>query len=104
MVTAASASSSMTASSTATTMKAAASHSVRAAGAAASHSVRAACSMDAYAAISPMESPGNTHTAWTTGDAAVVGMARSVVDAMIDVIVVVSFMSLPTTSKVPSIA
>jgi hypothetical protein len=99
VVPAAAASSSMTAATS--TVKAAASHCVTAA----SHSMRGAASyMGACATISPVESSGNTYTARTSGDAAVVGMARPVVDAMIDVIVVVSFMSLPTTSKVPSIA
>lgn len=40
---------------------------------------------------------------YTTGEAAVVGMARPVVGAVIELIVVMSFMMLPIT-KVPPIA
>ncbi len=78
-------------------MKASASHSVR--GARAASSVEAAVSaVDAFAS---MESSATT--AVLTGEAAVAGMRRPVVDAVIQVFVVVSFMMLPIT-KVPPIA
>ncbi len=71
----------------ASTMKAAASHSVRAASTmeAASNS-----SVEAFASVDPSDEP------------AVVGMARSVVDAVIHVIIVVRFMML-AIPEVPSI-
>ncbi len=82
---------------TASAMKASATHSVRA--------TRADSSMEATVssvyAFASMESPGTT-TAVLTGEAAVVGMARPVVDAVIDVFVVVSFVMPPIT--VPPIA
>ena len=77
----------------------------------AAHAVRtdrAASSMEGFATISSvesfasMESPVGAHRHYTTtGEAAVVGMARPVVHAVIDVIVVMSFMMLPITKVLP---
>ena len=64
----------------------------------AAHSARAS-SMEAFATMSSvrafasMESPKTTSV--LTYESAVFGMARPVVEAVIDVIVVVSFMTLP---------
>ena len=68
-----------------------------------SHSVRAdraAASMEAYATISPVEPSG--HSAGVTGKAAVAGIARTAVNAVIDVGIVVS-LTIPNT-EAPSIA
>jgi hypothetical protein len=78
--------SSMTATSTLTA------HSVRA--------DRAAASMEAYATISPVEPSGRS--AGVTGKAAVAGIARTAVNAVIDVGIVVS-LTIPNT-EAPSIA
>ena len=61
--------------------------------ASASHSVRTASTMEALAS---MESPVTT-----TGEAAVVGMPLPAVDAVIDMVVVVSFMMPPVTKVSP---
>jgi hypothetical protein len=82
---------------TASTMKASAAHSVRAARADSSMEA----TMSSVGASASLESPGTT-TAALTGEAAAAGMARPVVGAVIEVIVVVSFMTLPIT--VPPIA
>jgi hypothetical protein len=82
VVTAAAASSSMTAA-----------HSVR--------TNRAASSMETSATISPVESRGNS--AGMTGEATVAGMAKTAVNAVIDMGIVVSFVTLPIT-EAPSIA
>lgn len=70
----------------------------------AAHSVRAnraASSMETSATISPVESRGNS--AGMTGEATVAGMAKTAVNAVIDMGIVVSFETLPIT-EAPSIA
>src|SRR5882762_11004475 len=69
---------------------------------------RAASSMEAFAttssveAFASMESHAGARRHYTTTvEAAVVGMARPVVGAVIEVIVVVSFMMLPFTTVLP---
>ena len=67
------------------------------------HSVRAdraASSMETSATISPVKSRG--HSAGMTGEAAVAGIARTAVNAVIDVGIVVS-LTIPNT-EAPSIA
>lgn len=76
-------------------MKASASHSVRAARADSSMEA----TMSSVGAFASMESRATT--AVLTGEAAVAGVARPVVDAVIDVFVVVSFMMLPIAKAVP---
>ena len=83
-------------------MTAAASYSMTAASTGA-HSVRAdrpASSMETSATISPVKSRG--HSAGMTGEAAVAGIARTAVNAVIDVGIVVS-LTIPDTEP-PSIA
>ena len=55
--------------------------------------------MSSVGAFASMESPGTTTV--LTGEAAATGMARPVVDAVIDVFVIVSFMMLPIAKAVP---
>jgi len=78
-------------------MKASAAHSVRAARADSSMEA----TMSSVGAFASVESRATT--AALTGEAAVAGMARPVVGAVIEVIVIASFMMLPIT-KAPPIA
>ena len=64
-----------------------------------SHSVRAASSMEAFASVGSPET-----TAAMTRESAVIGMARPVVEAVIEVFVVVSFMTLPPIAKAMKVA
>ena len=68
----------------------------------ASHSVRADRTASAVESFASTESPvGARRRYTTTGDAAVVGMARPSVGAVIDVIEVVTFITPPIGKVVP---
>jgi hypothetical protein len=70
----------------------------------AAHSVRTnrgASTMETSATISPVESRGNS--TGMTGEATVAGMAKTAVNAVIEMGIVVSFVTIPIT-EAPSIA